>query len=237
MLVRCLATCMFVGVSASASAQEPDYKFTVGHYAFRGAGAPQGTDSNLRHSSWLGNTWVGVYQERGGQAPGTQWRAGWDRFFDMGKLRVQGSVQSASGGFFGGSVYAETGQDWYAGAGLGRTNLRPYVNLNFDPNDALSLSAGRRWQTQSVGLLLVADNRNNPDQRHLHLTWRTQLEGGERLTLDLLAKRGQVAGERLQRLGLSASCDWPHWFVHAAWDPKVNFSAQDMARLSVGVRF
>ncbi len=26
---------------------------------------------------------------------------------------------------------------WFAAAGLGRTNLRPYVNLNFDPNDSI----------------------------------------------------------------------------------------------------
>jgi hypothetical protein len=31
--------------------------------------------------------------------------------------------------------------------------------------------------------------------------------------------------------------DWPTYFVRLAWDPKVNFTPQDMVRLSAGVRF
>ena len=45
------------------------------------------------------------------------------------------------------------------------------------------------------------------------------------------------ADARIERLGLSATYDGPRAFVRAAWDPKVNFTAQDMLRLSVGGRF
>jgi len=227
---------------ALAQQAEPEahpFKFTAGFYRFAaGGGAPAGwgLDLNLRHSSDWGNAWIGWYRAPEGTTK--QARAGWDRFFALGPLRVQPSVQLASGGFRGGSLYAEAGGDWYAGAGIGRTNLRPYVNLNFDPNDAWTLAAGRRWGEQaSLGLLLVGDNRLNPDQRHLHLVGRTALAGGRRLTVDLLAKRGLVAGALVHRLGASVGYDWPTTFLRVAWDPQANFGPQDLLRLSAGVRF
>jgi hypothetical protein len=214
------------------------FKFTTGLYHMSGGGVPSewALDLNLRHTSSFGNAWIGWYDApRDGVR---QARAGWDRTFDFGALRVQPSLQVASGGFRGGSLYAETGESWYVGAGLGRTNLRPYVNLNFDPNDSWTLAAGRRWgDNDSLGLLLVGDNRLNPDQRHLHLTWRTPLAGGRRLTVDVLAKRGLVDGVLVHRVGLSVGYDWPRTFVRIAWDPKANFGPQDMLRLSVGARF
>lgn len=225
---------------AQAQDQDLPLKLTVGRYALHGGGASAvGVDTNLRHTSSLGNAWIGAYRQE--QGVSTQWRAGWDQVLDVGALRVQPSVQTATGGFWGGSLYAEAGSAWYAGAGLGRTNLRPYVNLNFDPNDAITLAGGKRWQDEaghlnSLGLTLVADNRLNPDQRHLHLTWRAVLAGQHRLTLDLLAKRGLVDGERIERVGASVTYDWPRWFLRAAWDPKVNFTQQDMLRLSAGLR-
>ena len=55
---------------------------------------------------------------------------------------MQPSLQLASGGFVGGSVNLQIGADWYGIAGIGRTDARPYFNLNFDPNDALTLGVG-----------------------------------------------------------------------------------------------
>lgn len=221
----------------SGHADELPWKFTTGVYALRGGGEPPATavDLNLRRSGGFGNAWIGWYRQDAGGP--TQTRAGWDRFFDAGAVRVQPSVQLASGGFRGGSLYVEAGQAWYAGIGAGRTNLRPYVNLNFDPNDMVMLAAGRRTEGQQLQLLLVADNRENPDQRHLHLNWKADRGGGEKLTVDVLAKRGDVEGERIRRLGASITYDWPRWSLRAAWDPKVNFTPQDMLRLSVAARF
>jgi hypothetical protein len=191
---------------------------------------------NLRHSSALGNVWLGLYR-----APAlalTQTRAGWDSSFDWGPLRVMPSLQTASGGFWGGSLGVETGERWYVGAGLGRTNLRNYVNLNFDPNDAWMLSGGYRWGGErSLGLQVVRDNRQNPDQQHVHLVYRTSLAQGQRLTLDLLHKSGEVDGATVQRAGLAATWDWPRYFVRLAYDPMVNFTPQTMWRLSTGTRF
>ena len=244
---RWRAACLVGAASAltvAAAAQDGDaperpFKLTIGDYALSGGAQPsdRGHDVNLRHSSDLGNAWVGWYGEN--RSGFSQWRTGWDRSFSAGAWRIQPSVQLASGGFRGGSLYAETGESWFAGAGLGRTNLRPYANLNFDPNDAITVSAGRRWgHGDAVTVLLVADNREHPDQRHLHLNWRTDRPGHERLTLDLLAKRGTLDdGQRIARLGVSATYDWPRWFVRLAWDPKVNFTPRDMLRLAAGARF
>ena len=100
------------------------------------------------------------------------------------------------------------------------------------------LSGGYRWSdSNSLALQLVRDNRLNPDQQHLHVVYRQPLPDDERLTLDLLAKRGLVAGVPIQRFGVSVVYDWPRYFMRVAWDPLVNFTQQDMLRLSVGTRF
>ena len=224
--------------TADEAAPSPAFKFTTGLYRSTGGGLPASTglDLNLRHSSDWGNAWIGWY--RSADADVTQTRIGWDHTFDLGAVRLQPSLQAASGGFYGGSLYLETGDTWFAGAGLGRTNLRPYVNLNFDPNDAWTLAAGRRWgDNHALTLMLVGDNREQPDQRHLHLNYRLPLADGERLTLDLLAKRGLVDGALVHRLGLTVGYDWRRHFVRIAWDPKSNFTPQDMLRLSAGLRF
>jgi hypothetical protein len=233
-----LALSLVACAAHAQDAEERPFKFTAGEYLLSGGGQPSdhALDLNLRHTSGLGNVWIGWYGEH---ASGfSQWRTGWDRSFELGAVRVQPSLQLASGGFRGGSVYVEAGEEWVAGAGLGRTNLRPYANLNFDPNDAITLAAGRRWSGgDALMLQLIADNREHPDQRHLHLNWRSNRPGHERLTLDLLAKQGTVEDQRIRRLGVSATYDWPRWFVRVAWDPKVNFTPQDMLRLSAGSRF
>lgn len=236
--VALLALAWSCACAQAEDAPERPFKLTTGVYFSSGGDQPsdRALDINLRHSSAWGNVWLGWY--RSPAADMSQTRAGWDRSFDLGALRVQPSLQFASGGFRGGSLYVETGEDWFAGAGIGRTNLRPYVNLNFDPNDAWTLAAGRRWGgNHSLSLLLVGDNRENPDQRHLHLVYRAPRPDGERLTVDLLAKRGLVDGSKIRALGLTVGYDWQRVFVRAAWDPKVNFSAQNMLRLSAGTRF
>lgn len=228
---------LLAAACAARAGDEPAFKFTAGAYHLSGGGLPSGNaiDLNLRYGGEIGNAWIGWF--RSDALDVTQARAGWDRTFTVGPLRVQPSVQVASGGFAGGSLYAEAGDTFFAGAGIGRTNLRPYYNLNFDPNDAWTLSGGWRKDKRALTLLMVGDNRQNPDQRHVHLNWRSSDEQGERLTLDLLAKRGTVDGVRIHRIGFSATYDWPRWFARLAWDPKVNFTSQNMVRVAGGVRF
>lgn len=220
------------------AAEEPAYKFTTGLYALSGAGLPNshGLDLNVRQSSPWGNLWGAWYRSPEQQV--SQPRMGWDQSFDFSRWRLMPSVQAASGGFLGASLSVETGETLFAGAGLGRTNLHPYVNLNFDPNDAWMASVGYRWSSvQSLSLQVVHDNRLNPDQQHVHLVYRTPVPEGERLTVDLLFKSGLVEDRMVHRTGLSVTYDLPHFFARIAYDPVINFTPQTMWRVSVGQRF
>lgn len=219
-------------MTSSQAADDP-FKVTAGYYRMGGSG--DGLDFNVRHSSEVGNVWLGVF--RAPTLDAHQWRGGWDRSFGD-SVRLQPSVQLAAGGFVGGSLNIETGSTWVAGTGLGRTNLRPYYNLNFDPNDAWSLLAGYRGdQGLNVTASYIRDNRQNPDQQHFHFTVRAPVFGGDRLTADLLYKRGLVEGRRIARSGFTLTYDWPRYFVRLAYDPYSNFSADNVWRLSIGMRF
>ena len=133
----------------AALTEETPFKATVGVY--RTSGGALGFDVNLRHSSWLGNLWAGYFDSK--DTDERQGRVGWDRVFVLGPVRVLPTVQWASGGFLGGAVAAEVGWPWFVGGGYGRTNEKPYVNLNFDPNDAWLVSGGRRGEDGSVAML------------------------------------------------------------------------------------
>ncbi|MES1978042.1 MAG: hypothetical protein V4451_08395 [Pseudomonadota bacterium] len=224
--------------AAGDAGQGVAFKFTSGLYQLRGGGLPNAgaLDLNLRVSGSFGNAWVGQFRSPSQSI--TQTRLGWDRQFDFGAVRLTPSLEVATGGYVGGSAYLEAGRTWVAGVGLSRTNLQNFVNLNFDPGDAYTLAGGYRWaDSRSLILSLIRDNRLNPDQQNVHLVYRTPISGGQRLTLDGLYKTGLVAGVGVREVGFSATYDWPKFFVRAAWDPKVNFTPQDMFRLSVGTRF
>lgn len=219
--------------SIAAHAEETPFKLTATSHRMSESG--QGFDMNLRHNGDWGAAWIGYFDESGLHA--RQFRGGWERAFGE-TVRVTPSLQVAEGGFAGGSINFETGDSWFIGAGYGRTNLRPYYNLNFDPNDAWMVSGGYRapnGQNYSIGI--VQDDRENPDQRHIHAIYRTPLPNGDRLTLDVLFKRGSVNGEMIQRTGLTVTYDWPRYFVRLAFDPNTNFTTDDVVRLSLGMRF
>lgn len=231
--------CLGSALCLCAHAEGAPYKFTTGYYSSTGGGLPhdQGVDVNLRRSLTDGNAWLSWY--RSPLQHVSQPRAGWDHSYTLSdQWRLQPSVQVASGGFVGGSVYAETGSHWVAGAGLGRTNLRPYVNLNFDPNDAWTAAVGYRWNSQqSLLMQVVRDNRNNPDQQNMHWVYRLPLPEGQRLVIDVLRKSGTVDDQFIRKAGLSLGYDWPSVFVRVAYDPYVNFTPQNMWRVSLGTHF
>ena len=130
------------------------------------------------------------------------------------------------------------GSPFYAQLGLGRTNLKPYVNLNFDPNDAISVVLG--WQgegSRQLSVSVIADDRLGTGQQHHHLTLRWPLADALRLSADLLHKQGQGETGQVNAWGWTLGLDGAVWFARLAYDPKQNFSAQDARRLSVGLRF
>ena len=131
-----------------------------------------------------------------------------------------------------------TGDPWFALVGWGRTNLRPYFNLNFDPNDAVTAGAGWHGSNgRTVSLVVVADDRLHIGQKHWHLFSHWLASDELNVTLDLLRKTGEGDGGPVHAWGLGATFDFPTWFVRLVRDPKQNFSTQDATRISAGVRF
>jgi hypothetical protein len=232
-VISAMACNKAMGQSGADITDKPANKLTLGLYHFSETG--NAGDINLRHTNVYGDTWLGYYHAS--RRDEHQARAGWDNTFDLTSLRFTPSAQIASQGYLNWSVNFETGDRWYAGAGFGRTNLKPNWNLNFDPNDSWTVSAGWRAEGESIGLLWIRDNRENPDQRHLHAVYRKSLPHGQRLTLDVLHKRGLVEGVSVRKTGASLTYDWPRFFIRVAFDPKVNFTNEDMVRLAVGTRF
>ncbi len=217
---------------SAASTSEPPWKLTLGEYRYAGYA---GEDVNLRWRRDDNDAWVGIYTDR---TFGTQGRTGFDTSIDLTRsVQLQPSLQLATRGFAGGSLNIQAGDAWFALAGIGRTNLRPYFNLNFDPNDAITLGAGHRAGDGSTyTLFVVADDRLHTHQRDWHLNARFPM-AGIRATLDILRKSGLSDTGPVTAWGFSATCDWPRWFLRAARDPYQNFSAQSAWRFSAGARF
>jgi hypothetical protein len=235
-----LTSLLALPIAAQAQAVPPadevgaqPYKLTLGHYHADRSG--DATDFNLRRTLGSGNAWLGLFESPSQDE--RQWRLGVDANIEAAGLRWMPAGQIASHRYAAASIGVETGQTWFAGAGFGRTNGRPNTNLNFDPNDSYSLSAGLRADGGvSYQAQWIRDNRDNPDQRHLHLVYRTPLAAHHRLTIDLLFKQGLVEETPIRRWGASLGYDWPAFFIRAAYDPHVNFSPESMWRLSAGMR-
>ena len=234
-LLCLLWSCGALAQAPSADAGPWAFKFTPSIYSNRDAA--QATDLNLRGNLGPHALWIGQYRQAGF---GQQTRAGYEYTASLDWAQLVYSAQTAEGGFAGGSVTAQIGRRIYGIAGWGRTNLQPYYNLNFDPNDALTLGVGGWWGTQhQISLLHIQDDRLHTGQQVTHLIWRYHPDGAQRLTLDLSRKQGRSAadGPWLSGNSLSLSWDWQRYFLHAAVDHKVNFTDDTQKRLSLGWRF
>jgi hypothetical protein len=194
-------------------------------------------DLNLRANHGPHALWVGQYQ-RGDEFQQTRMGYEYTANYDWGQ--VVPSLQAATGGFAGGSLTVQIGHPVFAIVGWGRTNLRDYYNLNFDPNDMVTLGLGARLEGgHQLSLFMVKDNRLATDQVIMHGVWRWQANEADRWTLDLAHKQGRSSPEAQRIAGESLSLTFDHRrvFVHAAYDQKVNFSANNQTRISVGLRF
>ena len=224
-----------LGVACSMSAEAVaalPWKLTVGEYAYANY---HGTDVNLRWRADDMSAWLGFYSD---PVFGTQVRTGADTTIGLSEyVQLQPSVQAATMGFLGASLNLQVGGAWYGLTGFGRTDARPYFNLNFDPNDALTFGAGHHAANGvSYLVFVVADDRFHTGQRDWHAN--VQIPCGEsHATLDLLHKSGLTDLGPISGWGFSANWDWPRWFLRLAYDPHQNFSPQDAWRLASGVRF
>jgi hypothetical protein len=221
-----------------APSKPGELKVTLGRYFVQGDGGADGTDLNLRYLREDTSVWIGAYRDRDF---GSEVRAGvqtsWRPWAHV-DVSLAPVLQVASGGFLGGSLTLEVGAPWFVQFGVGRTNLKPFVNLNFDPSDALTAVIG--WRNDKVGtyaLTLVRDDRLGTGQQNVHLNGEWLLPGDQRLTLDLLRKVGRGDGEEVHATGFTVTWALTHWFVRLAFDPKQNFSNSDVTRVSTGWRF
>jgi len=218
----------------AAEASHVAYKLTVSNYATQSLHA---NDVNLRGNLDNQTGWLGYYKE--GPSGFEQVRGGYERIDHAWIVDVDTSLQAASHGFLGGAITATTGETLFGILGYGRTNLKPYANLNFDPNDAITLGVGWKFQEGSnVSLFAVRDDRVVPGQQNLHLLIHAPLQNQQRLTLDIVHKSGPAdPGQSITGTGVSVTYDWPTLFLRLAYDPKVNFTQEHMTRLSFGTRF
>lgn len=212
--------------------QRASWKLTIGDYRYEDY---SGVDLNLRWRDGNSDAWIGTYRDR---EFGSQSRVGFDTAVELTKdVQLQPSLQLASRGFVGGSVNLQVGDAWFAFVGLGRTNLKPYFNLNFDPNDAATYGIGHRTDAGDLyTAFVVADDRLGTHQQDWHLNARIPVRVS-RVTFDLMYKQGLSDAGPITAWGYSATWDWPRAFVRVARDPYQNFSAQDAWRFATGVRF
>lgn len=232
-----LPACVLLALSLTgpgANAADTPFKLTLGDYLY--SNGTSGQDVNLRWRQNDSSAWVGAYHD---PDFGSQARAGADTSIDLGHaVQLQPSLQAATRGFVGGSVNLQAGETYFVVVGWGRTNLRPYMNLNFDPNDAITAGVGWHGEgDRTVSLTVIADDRLHTGQKDWHLYTRWPLSAGPRLTFDLLRKLGQGDDGPVHAWGASATLDGPSWFLRVARDPKQNFSALDATRVSAGIRF
>jgi hypothetical protein len=220
-------------VSAAPQEPSPRNKLTLAYYNF--SSPVSGFDLNLRHTFESTTGWIGVYRQADGF---DQVRAGYEYDYHHDWVTFVPSVQAATHGFVGATVYAEVGAPFFAIGGAGRTNLKPYWNLGFDPNDYVQFGAGYRGGATTLLLYAIHDNRRDTGQTNTHIYVRRFLPGQWRLTADVVRERGN-GDDGISVNGWSASVDveWRRWFVRMAEDPHVNYTADHQFRLATGVKF
>ena len=150
------------------------------------------------------------------------------------------SIQYASRGFLGGSVTAEIGERHFGLLGWGRTNLKEYFNLNFDPNDSVLFGAGTRaLPGATLSAFQIRDDRLGTGQRVTHFVTRLKPDEKRRWTLDVFHKRNRETEEAqaVRGTGASVTYDFGPHFVRVASDPHVNFTRDHMVRIALGTRF
>lgn len=222
-------------VASDAKKEENiDYKLSISDYSTQSIHA---NDINLRVVKENQRGWIGYYSESTSNFG--QWRGGYERTDRLLVADIDTSLQLADHGFLGGSITATLGDPFFGIIGYGRTNLKPYANLNFDPNDAITLGAGyKREDGSSITLFAVRDNRVVPGQQNLHLLIRSPLPSHQAISLDIFSKSGSAdQGQSIKGVGASVTYDWRSIFVRLAYDPKVNFTQEHMMRASIAMHF
>ena len=211
------------------------FKLTPSYYSTSHQHEAQ--DINLRANNGPHALWLGYYR-RGDEFEQT--RTGYELTLDTPLGKLVPSLQAATHGFVGGSVNLQFGDPLFGILGFGRTNLRDYYNLNFDPNDSVVYGLGARLPGgDDLSLFTVKDDRLHTGQMVTHLVWHYHPVEHQRLTLDLSSKHGRASAEDecVSGKSLALTYDYESVFVRIARDRKVNFTGDDQTRIALGFRF
>lgn len=209
-------------------------KLTVSYYDF--SSGKDGLDVNLRHTFTSSTAWVGGYHESDGFE---QARVGYEYDYHRSWLTFVPSVQAASHGFVGATLSAEVGRGFIGIVGTGRTNLEPYWNLGFDPNDYIQFGVGYVDRVGNrASVYVIHDNRLNTGQTNTHIFFRRYLPRTWRLTAEVVNEHGNGDdGLVVNAWVKSVDVDWNRWFVRVAEDPHANYTPDRQVRVAGGVRF
>ncbi len=138
-LLACAALASVPAWADDGDATDAGVKYKLTPAWYDNSDGSDAWDVNLRADLGDQKVWLGQYQD---EQNFRQTRAGYEYDPDFGWVNLSLSAQAATRGFLGGSAQANVGGETYAIIGFGRTNLKPYYNLNFDPNDAITLGVG-----------------------------------------------------------------------------------------------
>jgi hypothetical protein len=210
------------------------FKFTPSWYS--SSDGNDAVDLNLRAKRGPHTAWVGYYHDRSGYR---QPRTGYEYTLERDWLHVVGSAQAANRGFLGGSINAQFGNDYYAIAGFGRTNTRPYVNLNFDPNDAITLGVGTKAiKDTEISLYHIRDDRLDTQQRVTHFLVHRDLSDQRKVSLDTAWKSG-LNSDNVPVHGYQITLTYAvgDVFFRLARDQFANFGTATQTRFSLGRYF
>jgi len=212
----------------------PPTKLTGAFYAF--SSGTHGIDLNLRHAFTSATAWIGLYHQTD---QFDQARVGYEYDYHRDWLTFVPSVQAATHGFVGATLYGEVGRRFFGIGGFGRTNLHPYWNLGFDPNDYIQFGAGYHDRTGgTASVSAIRDNRLDTGQTNTHLYVRRPLPDTLRLTIDVVSERGRGDdGSHVSAWAETVDVDWRRWFVRMAQDPRVNYTRERQVRVAAGLRF
>ena len=231
---------LFVCLASHADGGDDDrhlsWKLTPSYYA--NSDDTHARDVNLRADFGDQRAWIGDYRDSQGYH---QSRAGFDAVTQVGIVNFDFSGQYATGGFWGGSVTTQIGSDAnYAIVGWGRTNLHPYYNLNFDPNDAITVGFGTKALARGLEAQLyhIWDDRLPTRQHVTHLLMHYALTEQSRCSLDLSYKHGLADPQTyVHGYAIAATYAWHHVFARFAYDQHANFNVPNQKRISVGLLF
>ena len=225
------------GEPQTAPQEEIAFKFTPTYY--QTTNVTPAFDLNLRGNRGVHTAWIGYYQRSN---EFQQLRLGYENTLELPFGRLVPSLQYATRGFLGGSVTAEIGERYFALAGFGRTNVRDYFNLNFDPNDMVLFGAGTRaLPNTTLSLFQIRDDRLGTGQRITHMVARIKPSDKTRWTVDVFYKEGRADSDPtsawVHGTGATLTVDYGRYFARVASDPYVNFSNEHMVRVALGMRF